>query len=144
LESICVSVENEPAKRLAQRRLAEEVTRFVHGEEALESAQNISEILFSGDIQKLTLAEVQEAFEKVPNVSISAKPENIVTLLTDTTAIEPSRRQAREDIENGAITVNGERVTDTDAELDPKDNFSGKFMVIRRGKKNYFLAKVEN
>jgi len=138
------SVENEPAKRLAQRRLAEEVTRFVHGEEALESAQNISEILFSGDIQKLTLAEVQEAFEKVPNVSISAKPENIVTLLTDTTAIEPSRRQAREDIENGAITVNGERVTATDAELDPKDNFSGKFMVIRRGKKNYFLAKVEN
>ncbi|WP_143464061.1 tyrosine--tRNA ligase [Levilactobacillus enshiensis] len=144
IHSLEDSVANEPEKRVAQRRLAEEVTRFVHGEEALESAQHISEILFSGDIQKLTLTEVQEAFEKVPNVSISSKPENIVTLLTDTTAIEPSRRQAREDIENGAITINGARVTDTAADLDPKDNFSGKFMVIRRGKKNYFLAKVED
>lgn len=137
------SVANEPEKRLAQRRLAEEVTRFVHGEEALESAQHISAILFSGDIQKLTLTEVQEAFEKVPNVSISENPEDIVNLLVNT-EIEPSRRQAREDIENGAITINGIRCTDTEAILNPKDNFSGKFMVIRRGKKNYFLAKVEN
>ncbi|MFC6260989.1 tyrosine--tRNA ligase [Levilactobacillus fujinensis] len=144
IRSLEDSVENEPEQRLAQRRLAEEVTRFVHGEEALESAKHISEILFAGDIQKLTMTEVQEAFEKVPNVSITSKPENIVTLLTDTTAVEPSRRQAREDIENGAITINGERVTDTNAELNPKDNFSGKFMVIRRGKKNYFLAKVED
>ncbi|TGD19075.1 tyrosine--tRNA ligase [Levilactobacillus suantsaiihabitans] len=144
IHSLEESVANEPGKRLAQRRLAEEVTRFVHGEEALESAQHISEILFAGDIQKLTLTEVQEAFEKVPNVSISAKPENIVTLLADTTDIEPSRRQAREDVENGAITVNGKRITDTKIDLNPKDNFSGKFMVIRRGKKNYFLAKVEN
>ncbi|MFW2821268.1 tyrosine--tRNA ligase [Levilactobacillus brevis] len=140
INQLAAAVEDEPEKRLAQRRLAEEVTRFVHGEEALESAQHISEILFSGDIQRLTLTEVQEAFEKVPNVSINSEPTNIVELLTET-AIEPSRRQAREDITNGAITINGERCTDTDAQLNPKTNFSGKFMVIRRGKKNYFLAK---
>lgn len=143
INQLAATVENEPEKRLAQRRLAEEVTRFVHGEEALESAQHISEILFSGDIQRLTLTEVQEAFEKVPNVSINSEPTNIVELLTET-AIEPSRRQAREDITNGAITINGERCTDTDAQLNPKTNFSGKFMVIRRGKKNYFLAKVKD
>lgn len=143
INQLAAAVEDEPEKRLAQRRLAEEVTRFVHGEEALESAQHISEILFSGDIQRLTLTEVQEAFEKVPNVSINSEPTNIVELLTET-AIEPSRRQAREDITNGAITINGERCTDTDAQLNPKTNFSGKFMVIRRGKKNYFLAKVKN
>ncbi|KIP00806.1 Tyrosyl-tRNA synthetase [Levilactobacillus brevis] len=134
INQLAATVEDEPEKRLAQRRLAEEVTRFVHGEEALESAQHISEILFSGDIQRLTLTEVQEAFEKVPNVSINSEPTNIVELLTET-AIEPSRRQAREDITNGAITINGERCTDTDAQLNPKTNFSGKFMVIRRGKK---------
>lgn len=143
INQLAATVENEPEKRLAQRRLAEEVTRFVHGEEALESAQHISEILFSGDIQRLTLTEVQEAFEKVPNVSINSEPTNIVELLTET-AIEPSRRQAREDITNGAITINGERCTNTDAQLNPKTNFSGKFMVIRRGKKNYFLAKVKD
>lgn len=143
INQLAATVEDEPEKRLAQRRLAEEVTRFVHGEEALESAQYISEILFSGDIQRLTLTEVQEAFEKVPNVSINSEPTNIVELLTET-AIEPSRRQAREDITNGAITINGERCTDTDAQLNPKTNFSGKFMVIRRGKKNYFLAKVKD
>ncbi|MGN1291728.1 MAG: tyrosine--tRNA ligase, partial [Levilactobacillus brevis] len=142
INQLAATVEDEPEKRLAQRRLAEEVTRFVHGEEALESAQHISEILFSGDIQRLTLTEVQEAFEKVPNVSINSEPTNIVELLTET-AIEPSRRQAREDITNGAITINGERCTNTDAQLNPKTNFSGKFMVIRRGKKNYFLAKVK-
>ncbi|WP_214464045.1 tyrosine--tRNA ligase [Levilactobacillus brevis] len=143
INQLAATVEDEPEKRLAQRRLAEEVTRFVHGEEALESAQHISEILFSGDIQRLTLTEVKEAFEKVPNVSINSEPTNIVELLTET-AIEPSRRQAREDITNGAITINGERCTDTDAQLNPKTNFSGKFMVIRRGKKNYFLAKVKD
>ena len=143
INQLAAAVEDEPEKRLAQRRLAEEVTRFVHGEEALESAQHISEILFSGDIQRLTLTEVQEAFEKVPNVSINSEPTNIVELLTET-AIEPSRRQAREDITNDAITINGERCTDTDAQLNPKKNFSGKFMVIRRGKKNYFLAKVKD
>ncbi|WP_354632683.1 tyrosine--tRNA ligase [Levilactobacillus brevis] len=141
INQLAAAVEDEPEKRLAQRRLAEEVTRFVHGEEALESAQHISEILFSGDIQRLTLTEVQEAFEKVPNVSINSEPTNIVELLTET-AIEPSRRQAREDITNGAITINGERCTDTDAQLNPKTNFSGKFMVIRRGKKNYFLGQI--
>lgn len=143
INQLAATVEDEPEKRLAQRRLAEEVTRFVHGEEALEAAQHISEILFSGDIQRLTLTEVQEAFEKVPNVSINSEPTNIVELLTET-AIEPSRRQAREDITNGAITINGERCTNTDAQLNPKTNFSGKFMVIRRGKKNYFLAKVKD
>lgn len=141
IADLAQSVEDAPEKRLAQRRLAEEVTRFVHGEEALESAQHISEILFSGDIQQLTVTEVQEAFEKVPNVTIAATPQNIVDLLV-ATEIEPSKRQAREDVTNGAITVNGERQTDTTTDLDPADHFSGKFMVIRRGKKNYFLARV--
>ncbi len=63
--------------------------------------------------------------------------------LVDETKFEPSRRQAREDIKNGAIRINGEKVTDVDAEIDPTAAFDGKFVIVRRGKKRYFLARVQ-
>ena len=77
----------------------------------------------------------------MPNVEISSTPENIVELLVST-KIEPSKRQAREDVSNGAISINGDRVTDLNFVINPSDEFDGKFVVIRKGKKNYFLAKV--
>ena len=77
----------------------------------------------------------------MPNVEISSTPENIVELLVST-KIEPSKRQAREDVSNGAISINGDRVTDLDFAVDPTQHFDGKFVVVRKGKKNYFLAKV--
>ena len=58
------------------------------------------------------------------------------------TKIEPSKRQAREDVSNGAISINGDRVTDLNFVIDPSKEFDCKFLVIRKGKKNYFLAKV--
>ena len=68
--------------------------------------------------------------------------ENIIIWLTDN-GIEPSRRQARQDVSNGAIRINGEKVDDVDAEIDPSSHFDGKFVIVRRGKKNYFLARVK-
>nr|AEB91324.1 tyrosyl-tRNA synthetase [Sporolactobacillus sp. P3J] len=136
-------VETEPEKREAQRRLAEEVTRFVHGQEAMNKAEKISDTLFSGDIKDLSVAEIQEAFERVPNVKVSSEPKNIVEWLVDT-KIEPSKRQAREDLINGAVTINGDRVTNVEAEVNPADHYAGKFIVVRKGKKNYFLARVKN
>ena len=134
-------VQTEPWKREAQRRLAQEVTTFVHGQAATDQAEKISAILFSGNIQDLTTAEVEQAFAGTPSVEVSAEPANIVDWLVDT-KIEPSKRQAREDVKNGAIRVNGEKVTDLEATLDPTAKFDGKYVVIRRGKKNYTLAKV--
>jgi len=119
--------------------LAQEVTKFVHGEEALKTAEKITEVLFSGEIQELTTAEVAEAFNGVPSEEISAEPINLVDLLIATN-VDKSKRQAREDIQNGAIRINGEKLTDTTIEIDPKDSFDGKYVVIRRGKKKYFLA----
>lgn len=136
------AVETEPEKRLAQRRLAEEVTTFVHGEQAMKEAEKISEVLFSGNIQELTVEEVEEAFEKAPHIEISPDKVNIIDFLVNT-EIESSKRQAREDVQNGAIYINGERQTDVDFEIDPSLSFSGKYVVVRRGKKNYFLAKVK-
>lgn len=143
IDELAEKVKTEPEKREAQRRLAEEVTRFVHGQEALDEAKKISNILFSGDIKALSVREVQEALKKVPNVEVSKQPKNIVTWLVDAN-IEPSKRRAREDILGGAITINGERIDDVDAEIDPSEHFDGKFVVVRKGKKKYFLASVKD
>ena len=141
IDDLAAKVENEPEKREAQKALAAEVTRFVHGQAALDEAIKISNILFNGDIKQLTTAEVQDAFNNVPHVEINAQPQNVVDLLVNS-GIESSKRQAREDVTNGAITINGDRITNTTSEIDPTDHFDGKYVVIRRGKKKYFLAKV--
>lgn len=135
-------VAKRPEKRVAQRRLAEEVTRFVHGEEALKSAQKITEKLFSGEIRDLTADEIAAAFDKMPHTEISAEATNIVDFLV-TNGFEASKRHAREDITNGAITINGERRRDLNTIIDPSEAFDGKFVVIRRGKKKYFLGVVK-
>lgn len=141
IEELAKKIETEPEKREAQRRLAEEVTRFVHSEEDLQEAQRITKALFSGDIKSLTAKEIQQGFGKMPKVVISSTPENIVELLV-ATKIEPSKRQAREDVSNGAISINGDRITDLTFAVDPSAAFDGKYVVIRKGKKKYFLAEV--
>ena len=141
INKLAEAVKTAPEKRLAQKTLAEEVTKFVHGEEALKTAEKITDVLFSGEIQELTTEEVAEAFHGVPSEEISSDPINLVDLLIAVN-VDKSKRQAREDIQNGAIRINGERLTDTTTEINPKDSFDGKYIVIRRGKKKYFLAKI--
>ncbi|KRK88836.1 tyrosine--tRNA ligase [Lentilactobacillus sunkii] len=136
-------VETQPEKREAQRKLAEEVTEFVHGKEAVKQAEHITAALFSGNVADLTTAEIEQGFKNMPSVEVSSEPLNIVQWLVDATKIEKSRRQAREDITNGAIRINGERIEDVDYEINPANKFDGKFVIVRRGKKKYFLARVK-
>lgn len=138
------ATKTHPEKREAQRRLAQEVTKFVHGEAAVEQAEAISAALFSGDVQDLTAEEIEQGFKQFPSTTAPATPENIVTWLVDTTKIESSRRQAREDIQNGAITINGTKQTDLDHVVEPSNNFAGRFVIVRRGKKKYFLVRVQH
>ena len=142
IDALAEKVKTQPEKREAQRALAREVTTFVHGEEAMHEAEKISEILFSGDIKELTAEQVEQVFGKMPSVEVSREKQNLVIWLVDN-GIEPSRRQAREDVKNGAIRVNGERIQDLEYELNPTAAFDGKYVVIRRGKKKYFLVKVK-
>lgn len=142
IDELAEKVATHPEEREAQRRLAQEVTTFVHGREAMEEAEKISAILFSGRIEDLSVEEVEEAFEKVPSVDIPSQKANIIDLLVNS-GIEPSKRQAREDVDNGAITINGSKVTDVNAEIDPRTSFDGKYVVVRRGKKKYTLAHVQ-
>ncbi|MNO17914.1 Tyrosine--tRNA ligase [compost metagenome] len=134
-------VQTEPHKREAQKALAEEMTRFVHGEELLEQAKRITAALFSGDIRSLTAEEIEEGFKEMPTYTSGKDSKNIVDWLVDL-GIEPSKRQAREDITKGAISLNGERVTDIGVEVTAEDAIGGRFIIIRKGKKNYSLVKL--
>lgn len=138
--SLAESVENEPHLRKAQKRLAEEITAFIHGDDALREAQKITEALFSGDIKSLTAAQVKDAFKDVPSASYDEADMNLVKILVDTN-VSPSRRQAREDITNGAIYINGERRQDVNYEIRESDKLDGEFTVIRRGKKKYHMIQ---
>ncbi|HFI0114275.1 TPA: tyrosine--tRNA ligase [Streptococcus suis] len=124
-------------ERLAQKILAKEVVTLVHGEEAYNQALNITEQLFAGNIKKLSAKELKQGLSNVPNYAVQAEDNlNIVELLV-TSGIVTSKRQAREDVANGAIYVNGERVQDLDYTLSDSDKIDGELTVIRRGKKKY-------
>lgn len=131
-----------PHLREAQKTLAEEVTKFIHGEDALNDAIRISQALFSGDLKSLSVKELKDGFKDVPQVTLSNDTTNIVEVLIET-GISPSKRQAREDVNNGAIYINGERQQDVNYALAPEDKIDGEFTIIRRGKKKYFMVNYQ-
>ncbi|MBB6672955.1 tyrosine--tRNA ligase [Cohnella nanjingensis] len=141
IDELAEKVQTEPHKREAQKALAEEMTRFVHGEELLEQAKRITAALFSGDIKSLTAEEIEQGFKEMPTFEAAPEAQNIVDWLVDL-GIEPSKRQAREDIANGAISMNGERVSDPALEVSAAQAIGGRFIIIRKGKKNYSLVKM--
>ncbi|MBC3086390.1 MAG: tyrosine--tRNA ligase [Staphylococcus capitis] len=136
------SKEEAPHLREAQKALAENVTKFIHGEEALNDAIRISKALFSGDLKSLTGKELKEGFIDVPQVSLSSETTNIIEALIET-GIATSKRQAREDVNNGAIYINDERQQSVDYELSNDDKIDNEFTIIRRGKKKYFMVNYQ-
>lgn len=135
-------VQTDPGKREAQRALASEVTRLVHGEEALQRAQKITEALFHGELQNLSPDEIAEGFSDVPSTRIQEPTLPMVDVLVQVGAAK-SKREAREFIRNGAVTVNGVRLTSVETQVNQLDHLGGKYLVIRRGKKNYYLCEME-
>jgi len=117
------------------------MTRFVHGEEMLEQAQRITAALFTGDIKSLTADEIEQGFKDMPTFEATKESKNIVDWLVEI-GIEPSKRQAREDLTKGAISMNGERISDLELEVTADLAIGGRFIIIRKGKKNYSLVKM--
>ena len=143
IERLENSVKTEPHLREAQRTLAEIVTEFIHGKEALKEAQRITEALFKGDIKALTVEQIQDVFQDVPSHEYKGKEMQLVNVLVEA-GISPSRRQAREDITNGAIYINGEREQDVNYVLATKDMLDDAFIVFRRGKKKYYIVRFNS
>ncbi|MGV3011707.1 tyrosine--tRNA ligase [Streptococcus thoraltensis] len=126
-------------ERLAQKVLAKEVVTLVHGEEAYRQALNITEQLFAGNIKNLSATELKQGLSNVPNYAVQAEDDlNIVEILVKS-GISSSKRQAREDVQNGAIYINGDRVQDLTYNFSDNDKIEQELTVIRRGKKKYFV-----
>ncbi|MGG1367715.1 tyrosine--tRNA ligase [Priestia megaterium] len=140
INELAASAKEAPEKREAQKALAAAMTTLVHGEEALEQAIRISQALFSGSISELTAEEIKQGFKDVPSYTHTGEDIGLIDLLVES-KISPSKRQAREDISNGAIYLNGEREQDLQKTVGAEDRIEGQFTVIRRGKKKYTLIQ---
>ena len=134
------SVQNAPEKREAQRKLADEVTALVHSKEAAQQAERISHALFYGEFGALGEDEILQGFHDVPTHSMEAESLPLVDLLVEANVCS-SKREARQDVQNGAIYINGDRCTELDRTLGTGDGLHGKYLIIRRGKKKYTLVQ---
>jgi tyrosyl-tRNA synthetase len=140
-------VKSTPERREAQRRLAEEVTRTVHGEAGLRSAQQASEVLFGGDIAGLTASELMGIFADVPSIEVSREAFGnggmpLVDLVVEA-GFEASKGRARTLIEGGGVSVNNQKVTDKDAAIDLSHSVDGQVLVLRKGKREFRLVKLQ-
>ena len=135
INSLEESTKKEPEKRLAQKTLAYEVVKFVHGEEEAEKAIKISESLFTGNIKELTDNEIEIAFKGVP--TFTTNKDTIINIMVNNN-IAASKREAREFLSNNAITLDGETINDENFLIDNNKNYH----IIKRGKKKYYLIKM--
>ncbi|MGF1506507.1 MAG: tyrosine--tRNA ligase [Anaerolineae bacterium] len=146
IDELAASLSEEPWKRDAQTRLAEEATRLVHGDDALQRAQQATEVLFGGaSFADMDADELLDIFAEVPSSEVT--PEqledgySIVDAFVDAD-LETSKKRTRQLIENGGVYVNNEPVETTDAALHLADAIDGRIIVLRKGKKKYHLIRV--
>ena len=138
IESIEEKQKEHPEDRIAQYSLAREVITFLHGEEEYNKALKISKDLFSGNIKDLTLDEIKDGFKDVPSFDITENM-TLIDLLVNNN-IASSKREAREFISAGSISINGEKETEETKIIDSSYAIDGEVVVIRRGKKKYYLG----
>lgn len=137
IDELETSLKEHPEQRLAQKALAESIITFVHSKEDYEDAVKITEALFNNEIKKLNAKQIAEAFQDfdIKKVEIG---EPLVDLLIRIGASQ-SKREAKEFITNGAITINDEKYTDVLTSIND-DMFIYDYLIIKRGKKNYYIA----
>jgi len=137
IENIMLEHEKNKEKRIAQKALAYEVVKDIHSKEEAEKAIKISEALFTGDIKNLSDNEIENAFTNIPSFTIN-KEDNILNILVNN-GIASSRREGREFLHSNAITLDGIIINDENTII-TKDK---KYHIIRRGKKKYYLLKID-
>ena len=148
IAGLTVALHERPERREAQRALAQEMTRMIHGDTALQRAELASEVLFGGDLEGLDAADIADIFADVPSSDLprSALEDGgapLANVLADS-GLSNSRGQARRDIEGGGIYLNNVRVTDRDRAARVEDAIEGQFIVLRKGRKKYHLLRVSD
>jgi tyrosyl-tRNA synthetase len=143
--------DQQPHLRILQKALADEITIRSHSEPALQTAIKTSEFLFGNGsldfISNFNDDQVLEAFEGLPQFEVS-KDEllsgiNVTDLLAEKTSVFPSKSEAKKMIAGGGVSINREKFTDSAATISDSQLINGKYLVVQKGKKNYFLIKAE-
>lgn len=149
IEAAIASHAEAPHLRSLQKLLAKEVTVMVHGEAEYQNAINASEILF-GKSTSETLRSIDErtflaVFDGVPQYSLSKDvlPADIIELLAVTTDVFPSKGECRKMIQGGGLSINKDKCTSTDRNITSEDLIDGKYVLVQKGKKNYYILKFE-
>ncbi len=149
IETLSAKHKAEPHLRALQKRLAEEVTVMVHGRKEYEAAVEASQILFgnatSDALKKLDEKMFLAVFDGVPMFDIAATdlPQNILELLAVKTHIFPSKGECRKMIQGGGVSMNKEKIDDADMIVANELLINGKYLLIQKGKKNYFIIQVK-
>lgn len=139
IEELDKKNQEAPHLREAHQALAREVITFIHGRDAYDEAVKISHALFSGDIKALTAKEIEMGFDDLPSINLHDNLTLVDALIE--ASLAKSKREAREFIQNGAVSLNGDKCQELEHILSTSDAIEGKFIVIRRGKKLYALIK---
>ncbi len=139
-------LKEKPEKREAQRTLAREITRMTHGETALQNAERASQVLFGGEMEGLRAAEVQDIFQDVPSSEVEKSRLQgeglpMVELLA-LSGLLPSKGEARRMIQQGGVYLNNRPVAEAQKTVSLADSIEGRFLVLRKGRKNYHLVKI--
>lgn len=145
-ESLSASLRDKPQERLAQKRLAESLTKLVHGESGLQSAERASRTLFGAEIESLSDVELNTIFADVPSVELDrarlVEGIGIIDALC-AAGLSGSKSEARRSITEGSAYVNNRRVSGIDTILTEKDLASETVVVLRKGKKHYALLRFK-
>ncbi len=129
-----------PEKRIAQKTLAWQIVKDLHGAEEADNAVKVSEKLFAGDFKSLAVSDIMTGMKGVPTFKYTEELPLVDMLVNN--KIASSKREAREFITGNAITINGEIITEIDKVITKDMALEGKIIIIRRGKKKYFIAEV--
>ena len=141
IDKLEISLNEHPEEREAQKALAREIITFLHGEEEYNKALNISESLFSDKIWNLSSEEIISSIKDVPRFEVEDNT-NLIDLLVNEKIVS-SKREAREMITGNAISINGKKETNLEKVITKSDAIEGKVLLIKKGKKNYFLGLMQ-
>jgi len=139
IKDIMIKHNREPHLRLAQKTLASEFVRDLHGEEELQKALKLSEILFTGKFINLSKEDIEEIFDKNMIIDVDNNIPLIDLLIQ--MQIASSKREAKEFITGNAISINGEKITDLEYNIDDNNFIDNTYIIIKKGKKNYYIGR---
>ncbi len=146
IAALAAAMTERPEERLPQRALAREMTRMIHEETALARAEQAARVLFGGEISGLSAGEIEDIFADVPSSTLAksrlaGEGLPVVDLLVESGVVK-SKGEARRAIAEGGIYLNNQRVGEATQAVTPAEAIEGRFLVLRRGRKNYSLVRL--